>query len=158
MSTSDKIKDMLNKLQMGRHRGFHNVAEGYLAHKCVVLFESHTSTARSFVLVSALWVLASWIPPSPRMCASTPLSPPTLIFKRYNKMKPHPYEEGLGMKRSFWRVGCSVRNGVSGVGSRDIFKAMSKYPLTRCVILLHPKTDLYSFLRLGLPVWCDDDG
>lgn len=66
------------------HCGFHNVSRGYLALECVVLLGSHTSTARSVVLVPALWILSSWIPPRPRMCASTPLAPPALIFKRYN--------------------------------------------------------------------------
>lgn len=149
---------------MGCHCGFHNVAKDYLAQERVVLFESHTNTARSFVLVSALWVLASWIPPSPRMCASTPLSPPALIFKRYNKMKSHPYEESFGNEELIFPGEYSVWNIVSwqwlfnGVGSRDISKAMGKYSLMHFVILLLWKTYLYSFLLVGLPVWCDDDG
>lgn len=149
---------------MGCHCGFRNVAKGYLAQECVVLFESRTNTARSFVLVSALWVLASWIATSPRMCASTPLSPAALIFKRYNKMKSHPYEEGFWDEELMFPGEYCVWSSVSwqslfnGVGSRDISGAMGKYSLTRRVILLHPKTYLYSFLLIGLPVWCDDDG
>lgn len=69
-------------------------------HRSVLsFFESHTSTARSFVPVPALWILSSWILPRPRMCAFTALSPPPLTFKRYNLMKLHPYDEGLGMKK-----------------------------------------------------------
>lgn len=69
-------------------------------HRSVLsFFESHTSAARSFVLVPALWILSSWILPRPRMCAFTALSPPPLTFKRYNLMKLHPYDEGLGMKK-----------------------------------------------------------
>lgn len=60
-------------------------------------FESHTSAARSFVPVPALWILSSWILPRPRMCAFTALAPPLLTFKRYILMKLHPYDEGLGM-------------------------------------------------------------
>lgn len=45
----------------------HNFAKGCLALSRVVLCQSYTSAARSFVLVPALGALASWIPPSSRM-------------------------------------------------------------------------------------------
>lgn len=120
---------------MGCHYGFHDFAKGYLAQEHVVLFESHTSTARSFVLVSALWVVASWIPSSPRVCASTPLSPPALIFKRYNKIKPHPYEEGFGMWS--WAL-------FHGVRSRDIFRSIGKYASPR-----RPATVMWGWTTLS---------
>lgn len=58
---------------------------------------------------------------------------------------------------SVW-ISVSWQSLFNGVGSRDISGAMGKYFLTRCVILLLPKTYLYSFLFIGLLVWCDDDG
>lgn len=142
---------------MGGLCGFHNVAGGYLAASCVVLFHSHTSTARSFVLVSASRLVASWILPSPRMCASTPLSPPAFILKRYNnkKMKLYPSVEGSGMKCSSFRGEmCFLEESlltviVDCVRSRDISRAMGKYLLMCSVIILLPKTYQHSVLLVG---------
>lgn len=121
---------------MGCHFGSRNVAKGYLAQECVVLFESHTNTARSFVLVSALWAPASWIPPSPRMCASTPLSPSALIFKRYNKAKIASIWGRLWDEELTFPEECAVswQSLFNGVGSPDISGAMGKYSLTRRVL------------------------
>lgn len=80
--------------------------------------------------------------PVPEFCASTPLS--ALVFKRYNNMKSHPYEEGSGMKSS-----CFQGRILYGTVSRDshclmvslwriildISGTVGKYSLTRCVIL-----------------------
>lgn len=52
MGASDTFKEV-NKLQMDCNFVFRDVAKGYLARGRVVLFESHTNTARSSVLVSA---------------------------------------------------------------------------------------------------------
>lgn len=42
-------------------------------------------------------LLPAGLPPVPE-CASTPLSPPPLVFKRYGEMKPPPHEEVFGRK------------------------------------------------------------
>lgn len=135
---------------MGCHCGFHNAAKGCLALECVVLFESHTSTARSFVLASALWVWASWIPPSPRMCASTPLSPAALTFKRYSKMKWRQIWRPLRDEALVFLGGkASLESHSIDVASQKISEATLNIPW--CVSLLLPK-------RLSIPSspiwWC----
>lgn len=82
----------------------------------------------------------------------------------FNKTKLHPYEEGFGKGELMFPGEYSSWNSVSGlslfngVGWQDMSAARGKYSKCRAVLSSYfQKPNLYSFVLVGLPRWCDDD-